>query len=123
MSGSDEEQPVTGTISILVEAAPQGLMQYTLDAVGGPQVWHSVLLAHDDAVMGKARNEVETAHLLVRGSIEYAQRDVPSLVVGGVTLDLRQGPTGNAQVASIGDARFLVSEWTAVKERDDPQLG
>ena len=50
----DEAERVTGSIVIIVEAAPQGALRYSLDAEGPRRVWQTVLLAHDDAVMGAA---------------------------------------------------------------------
>lgn len=108
------EQPVDGSIVIMVEAAPQGLMQYTLDPDARQPVWQAVLIAHDDAVIGAATSPEQTADLLVRGSVECIRRSVPSLDVGGLTMRPEVGPNDNAQIVAAGDARFLRSEWDAV---------
>lgn len=108
------EQPVDGSIVIVVEAAPQGLMQYTLDPDARLPIWQAVLVAHDDAVIGAATSPEQTADLLVRGSVECIRRSVPSLDVGGLTMRPEVGPNDNAQIVAAGDARFLRSEWDAV---------
>lgn len=108
------EQPVDGSIVIVVEAAPQGLMQYTLDPDARQPIWQAVLIAHDDAVIGAATSPEQTADLLVRGSVECIRRSVPSLDVGGLTMRPEVGPNDNAQIVAAGDARFLRSEWDAV---------
>lgn len=108
------EQPVDGSIVIVVEAAPQGLMQYTLDPDARQPVWRAVLIAHDDAVIGTATSPEQTADLLVRGSVECIRRSIPSLDVGGLTMRPEVGPNDNAQIVAAGDARFLRSEWDAV---------
>ena len=108
------EQPVDGSIVIMVEAAPQGLMQYTLDPDARQPVWRAVLIAHDDAVIGAATSPEQTADLLVRGSVECIRRSIPSLDVGGLTMRPEVGPNDNAQIVAAGDARFLRSEWDAV---------
>jgi len=108
------ERPVDGSIVLVVEAAPQGLMQYTLDPDARQPVWRVVLIAHDDAVIGTATSPEQTADLLVRGSVECIRRDVPSLDVGGLTMRPEVGPHDNAQIVAAGDARFLRSEWNAV---------
>ncbi|WP_447912887.1 hypothetical protein [Microbacterium phyllosphaerae] len=108
------EQPVDGSIVIMVEAAPQGLMQYTLDPDARRPVWRAVLIAHDDAVIGAATSPEQTADLLVRGSVECIRRSIPSLDVGGLTMRPEVGPNDNAQIVAAGDARFLRSEWDAV---------
>ncbi|MFS0851977.1 hypothetical protein [Microbacterium sp. 179-I 3D4 NHS] len=113
------EEPVSVPVVIRVEAAPQGLMEYTLDPEGSDRVWHSVLLAHDDAVIGEASSPEQTAILLVRGSIECIRRGVPSIIVGGLTLRPERGPNGNARIVAAGEARLLPSEWEAVKRRLD----
>lgn len=112
-SAADEES-IVGEIEIEVEAAPQGLMRFTLDAAGPARVWHSMLIAHDDAVIGAASSPEQTAELLVRGSIECVRGFIPSLEVGGLTMRPERGPNDNAQIVAAGDARFLVSEWIAV---------
>lgn len=108
------EQPVDGSIVVMVEAAPQGLMQYTLDPDARQPVWRAILIAHDDAVIGAATSPEQTADLLVRGSIECIRRSIPSLDVGGLTMRPEVGPNDNAQIVAAGDARFLRSEWDAV---------
>ncbi|MGN7949951.1 hypothetical protein ACTJKH_14480 [Microbacterium sp. 22215] len=108
------EQPVDGSIVIVVEAAPQGLMQYTLDPDARQPIWRALLIAHDDAVIGAATSPEQTADLLVRGSVECIRRSVPSLDVGGLTMRPEVGPNDNAQIVAAGDARFLRSEWDAV---------
>ncbi|WP_176697225.1 hypothetical protein [Microbacterium sp. 3J1] len=113
MSTGDEES-VVGEIEIEVEAAPQGLMRFTLDAAGKGRVWHSMLIAHDDQVIGAASSPEQTAELLVRGSIECVREFIPSLEVGGLTMRPERGPNDNAQIVAAGEARFLTSEWTAV---------
>ncbi|WP_223628715.1 hypothetical protein [Microbacterium sp. EST19A] len=107
-------EPVTGSIVIQVEAAPQGMMRCTLDAAGPQRVWWTVLLAHDDAVMGAATSPEQMANLLIRGSIECIRQSVPSLEVGGLTMRLEPGPNDNAQVVSTGPARYRSSEWAAL---------
>lgn len=115
MSGYEGvEQPVDGSIVIMVEAAPQGLMQYTLDPDSRQPFWCAVLIAHDDAVIGAATSPEQTADLLVRGSVECIRRSIPSLDVGGLTMRPEVGPNDNAQIVAAGDARFLRSEWDAV---------
>lgn len=109
-----DEQPVDGSIVIMVEAAPQGLMQYTLDPDARQPVWQAVLIAHDDAVIGAATSPEQTADLLVRGSVECIRRSIPSLDVGGLTMRPERGPNDNAQIVAAGEARFLRSEWDAV---------
>jgi hypothetical protein len=113
------EEPVTCWVTIRVEAAPQGLLEYTLDPDGPGRVWHSVLLAHDDAVIGGAESPEQTALLLVRGSTEYIRRSIPSLVVGGMTLRPEPGPTGNALIVAEGEGRVIPAEWEAVKRQLD----
>ncbi|WP_311244188.1 hypothetical protein [Microbacterium sp. WCS2018Hpa-23] len=108
------EQPVDGSIVVMVEAAPQGLMQYTLDPDARQPAWRAILIAHDDAVIGAATSPEQTADLLVRGSIECIRRSIPSLDVGGLTMRPEVGPNDNAQIVAAGDARFLRSEWDAV---------
>lgn len=108
------EQPVDGSIVVMVEAAPQGLMRYTLDPDARQPVWRAILIAHDDAVIGAATSPEQTADLLVRGSIECIRRSIPSLDVGGLTMRPEVGPNDNAQIVAAGDARFLRSEWDAV---------
>ncbi|MBT2476256.1 hypothetical protein J7E68_17180 [Microbacterium sp. ISL-103] len=109
-----EERPVAGSIMIVVEAAPQGLLQYTLDPDDRQPVWQAVLVAHDDAVMGAATSPEQTAELLVRGSIECIRLSIPSLDVGGLTMRPEVGPNDNAQIVAAGDATYLMSEWSAV---------
>ena len=117
------EQPVTGSIVIVVEAAPQGLMQYTLEPDVRKPVWQAVLVAHDDAVIGAAASPEQTADLLVRGSVECIRRSIPSLDVGGLTMRPEVGPNDNAQIVAAGDARFLLSEWETVRRQiDEPDL-
>lgn len=112
MSGIDEAgEPVSGSIIIQVEAAPQGMMRCTLDAAGPHREWWSVLLAHDDAVMGAATSPEQMANLLVRGSIECIRQSVPSLEVGGLTMRVEPGPNDNAQIVSSGPARYRAAEW------------
>ncbi|WP_341957614.1 hypothetical protein [Microbacterium sp. LWH13-1.2] len=108
------EQPIDGSIVIMVEAAPQGLMQYTLDPDARQPVWRAILIAHDDAIIGAATSPEQTADLLVRGSVECIRRSIPSLDVGGLTMRPEVGPNDNAQIVAAGDARFLRSEWDAV---------
>lgn len=123
MAGVNEtEQPISGSIVIQVEAAPQGLLHYTLDPEGVGRVWETMLIAHDDLVVGVARNEVEAAHGLVRGSIECIKQQIPSLDVGGVRMWPEPGPNGNASIHAEGGATYLPSEWTTVKQ-DNPGLG
>lgn len=109
----DEEEPVTGSIIIHVEAAPQGMMRFTLDADEPQRAWWTVLLAHDDAVMGAAASPEQMANLLVRGSIDCIRLSIPSLEVGGLTMRLEPGPNDNAQIVSTGPARFRLAEWEA----------
>ncbi|MBO9625755.1 MAG: hypothetical protein J7484_05200 [Microbacterium sp.] len=109
------EQPFTGFIVIQVEAAPQGMMRYTLDPEGEHRTWRSVLLAHDDAVMGAASSPEQTADLLVRGSIECIRQEIPSLQVGGLMMWPEPGPHNNAQIVASGEAVFVESEWEAVR--------
>ncbi|WP_311259462.1 hypothetical protein [Microbacterium sp. WCS2018Hpa-9] len=111
---AEDEQPVAGSIVIVVEAAPQGLMQYTLDPDDRQPAWQAVLVAHDDAVMGAATTPEQTAELLVRGSVECIKQSIPSLEVGGLTMRPELGPNDNAQIVAAGEARFLRSEWEAV---------
>ena len=106
-------EPVSGSIIIEVEAAPQGIMRFTLDAEGPRRAWWTVLLAHDDAVMGAAASPEQMANLLVRGSIDCIRLSVPSLEVGGLTMRLEPGPNDNAQIVSAGPARFRPAEWEA----------
>jgi len=110
----EEDEPVAGSIIIEVEAAPQGVMRFTLDAEGPRRAWWTVLLAHDDAVMGAAASPEQMANLLVRGSIDCIRLSVPSLEVGGLTMRLEPGPNDNAQIVSAGAARFRPIEWEAV---------
>lgn len=122
-ANSGVEQPVVGSIMIVVEAAPQGLMQYTLDPDDRQPVWQAVLIAHDDAVIGAATSPEQTADLLVRGSIECIQRSIPSLDVGGLTMRPEVGPNDNAQIVAAGDASFLLSEWRAVvRQVEKPEV-
>ncbi|MGK3947541.1 hypothetical protein [Microbacterium sp. K2] len=114
-----DEQPVAGSIVIVVEAAPQGLVQYTLDPDDRQPSWQVVLVAHDDAVMGAAMTPEQTAELLVRGSVECIRQSIPSLEVGGLTMRPELGPNDNAQIVAAGDASFLKSEWDAVVRRAD----
>ncbi|MFJ4996851.1 hypothetical protein ACIP5T_01745 [Microbacterium sp. NPDC088619] len=113
------EQPVAGSIVIVVEAAPQGLMQYTLDPDDRQPVWQVVLVAHDDAVMGSVTTPEQTAELLVRGSVECIRQSIPSLEVGGLTMRPELGPNDNAQIVAAGEASFLRSEWDAVVRQVD----
>ncbi|MDY0982941.1 hypothetical protein SOM10_03480 [Microbacterium sp. CFBP9023] len=108
------EQPIAGSIVIVVEAAPQGLLQYTLDPDERQPEWQVILIAHDDAVMGAATTPEQTAELLVRGSVECIRQSIPSLEVGGLTMRPELGPNDNAQVVAAGEAIFLQSEWDAV---------
>lgn len=122
------ERPVVGGIIVVVEAAPQGLMQYTLDPEARTPVWQAMVIAHDDAVMASAATPEQTADLLVRGSIECIRRSIPSLIVDGVTMRPEVGPNDNAQIVAAGEARFLRSEWDAVagpsdEESDGDSLG
>jgi len=110
------EQPIAGSIVIVVEAAPQGLLQYTLDPDDRQPEWQVILIAHDDAVMGAATTPEQTAELLVRGSVECIRQSIPSLEVGGLTMRPELGPNDNAQIVAAGDAIFLQSEWDAVVE-------
>lgn len=116
------EQPVDGSIVIMVEAAPQGLMQYTLDPDARQPVWRAILIAHDDAVIGAATSPEQTADLLVRGSVECIRRSIPSLDVGGLTMRPEVGPNDNAQIVAAGDARFLRSEWDAVVREAEQEV-
>ncbi|OAN40199.1 hypothetical protein [Microbacterium sp. H83] len=109
-----EDRPVDGRIEIEVEAAPQGLLRFTLDADGAARRWHSMLIAHDDAVIATASSPEQTAELLVRGGIQCIRGLIPSLEVGGLTMRPEIGPNDNAQIVAAGDARFLTSEWRAV---------
>ncbi|MCP1430069.1 hypothetical protein [Microbacterium foliorum] len=113
------EQPIVGGIIVVVEAAPQGLMQYTLDPEARTPIWQAVIIAHDDAVIASATTPEQTADLLVRGSIECIRRSIPSLTVDGLTMRPEVGPNDNAQIVAAGEARFLRSEWDAVAERPD----
>ena len=108
------EQPIAGSIVIVVEAAPQGLLQYTLDPDDRRPEWQVILIAHDDAVMGAATTPEQTAELLVRGSVECIRQSIPSLEVGGLTMRPELGPNDNAQIVAAGEAIFLQSEWDAV---------
>lgn len=115
MGGVDEaEEPVTGSIIIQVEAAPQGMLRCTLDPPGPRRAWWTALLAHDDAVMGAATSPEQMANLLVRGSIECVRQRIPSLEVGGLTMRPEPGPNDNAQIVSTGPARYRASEWEAL---------
>ncbi|WP_311245392.1 MULTISPECIES: hypothetical protein [unclassified Microbacterium] len=116
------EDMVDGSIVIQVEAAPQGLIHYTLDPEGVGQIWEAMLVAHEDSVVGAARAPEEAAHVLVRGSIECIKRQIPSLEVGGVRMWPERGRDGSAQIHAEGGARYLPSEWDSVK-RDSPGLG
>ncbi|WP_157534422.1 hypothetical protein [Microbacterium sp. Leaf320] len=116
------EQPVDGSIVIMVEAAPQGLMQYTLDPDARQPVWRAILIAHDDAIIGAATSPEQTADLLVRGSVECIRRSIPSLDVGGLTMRPEVGPNDNAQIVAAGDARFLRSEWDAVVREIEDEI-
>lgn len=111
------EQPIAGSIVIVVEAAPQGLLQYTLDPDDRQPAWQVILIAHDDAVMGAATTPEQTAELLVRGSVECIRQSIPSLEVGGLTMRPELGPNDNAQIVAAGEAIFLQSEWDAVVEQ------
>lgn len=111
------EQPIAGSIVIVVEAAPQGLLQYTLDPDERQPEWQVILIAHDDAVMGAATTPEQTAELLVRGSVECIRQSIPSLEVGGLTMRPELGPNDNAQIVAAGEAIFLQSEWDAVVEQ------
>ncbi len=113
-TNAGDEQPIAGSIVIVVEAAPQGLLQYTLDPDDRQPEWQVVLVAHDDAVMGAATTPEQTAELLVRGSVECIRQSIPSLEVGGLTMRPELGPNDNAQIVAAGDASFLQSEWDAV---------
>lgn len=77
------EEPLEGAIEVVVEAAPQGILRYTLDPEGPDRVWSESLLAHDDTVIGSVTSPEQVADLLVRGSIACIARDIPSLTVGG----------------------------------------
>lgn len=114
-----DEQPVAGSIVIVVEAAPQGLMQYTLDPDDRQPIWQVTLVAHDDAVIGAATTPERTAELLVRGSIECIRQSIPSLEVGGLTMRPELSPNDNAQIVAAGEASFLKSEWESVVRRMD----
>ena len=119
-----DEEPVAGSIVIVVEAAPQGLMQFTLDPDVRQPAWQVMLVAHDDAVMGAVTTPEQTAELLVRGSVECIRQSIPSLEVGGLTMRPELGPNDNAQIVAAGDASFLKSEWEAVvRTREDPPEG
>ena len=111
------EAPVHGAIEIVVEAAPQGMLRYTLDPDVPSRVWTETLLAHDDSVIGSVSSPEQTAELLVRGSIECIARESPSLVVGGLTMRPELGPHRNAQIVAAGAATFRDSEWADVKRR------
>ncbi|WP_217184096.1 hypothetical protein [Streptomyces sp. AC495_CC817] len=116
MSGRrSTETPIVGVIAVTVEAAPQGLVRFTLDPEGEDRVWSTMLLAHDDAVIGTATSPVRTAELLVRGSIDCIRQSLPSLEVGGLTMRPEPGPNNNAQIVAAGEARFLASEWESVR--------
>lgn len=118
MAGSGQaEEPTAGVIALRVEAAPQGLLEYTLDPEGGTRAWHGILVAHDDAVMGAASTPEQTAELLVRGSIECIRQVIPSIEVGGLTMRPEVGPHENAQIVAAGEARFIRAEWKAVTQR------
>lgn len=121
MGGYEQgEQPVVGEIIVVVEAAPQGLMQYTLDPEARTPIWQALIIAHDDAVIGAVTTPEQTADLLVRGSIECIRRSIPSLMVDGLTMRPEVGPNDNAQIVAAGEARFLRSEWdAAVAQTDD----
>lgn len=118
-ASSGTEQPVDGSVVIHVEAAPQGMLAYTLDPDGADRVWHEVLLAHDDAVIGAATSPEQTAWLLVQGAITCIRREMPSLDVGGVTMRPETGPHGTVRIVAAGGARFLLSEWAAVARGSD----
>lgn len=109
-----------GAIEMVVEAAPQGLLRYTLDPDSLQRVWIETLVAHDDSVIGAATSPEQTAELLVRGSIECIAREIPSLVVGGLTMHPELGPHRNAQIVAAGRATFIASEWDAVRRRTLP---
>lgn len=111
------EVPFDGAIELVVEAAPHGLLRYTLDPDLPRRVWGESLLAHDDAVIGAATSPEQTAELLVRGGIDCIAREIPSLLVGGLTMRPELGPHGNAQIVAAGPASFIASEWEAVKRR------
>lgn len=118
---STGERAVDGGIIVVVEAAPQGLMQYTLDPDARQPVWQALVIAHDDAVIATAVTPEQTAEMLVRGSIECIRRSIPSLTVDGLTMRPEVGPNDNAQIVAAGEARFLRSEWDAVlRQADDP---
>ncbi|WP_067199828.1 hypothetical protein [Microbacterium sp. XT11] len=124
MDGSTPvEQPVTGFIVIHVEAAPQGIVRFTLDPEGPARSWRSELLAHDDAVIGAATSPEQTADLLVRGSIECIRRDLPSLQVGGVMMWPEPGPHNNAMIVASGEATFLRTEWERLAHADGGAAG
>lgn len=114
MDGIEDEAPVTGSLVIQVEAAPQGVLRYTVDPDGPQRVWQTALLAHDDVVMGAATSPEQAAALLVRGSIDHIRERLPSLEVGGLTMRPEPGPNGNAQIVSTGTVRFRASEWEAL---------
>lgn len=114
-----DEKTVVGEIEIEVEAAPQGLMRFSLHERGAESVWHSMLIAHDDAVIGAVSSPEQTADLLVRGSIDCIRGIIPSLEVGGLTMRPEPGPNNNAQIVAAGAARFLASEWRAVRRADE----
>ena len=115
--GTQAERPYTGFIVAHVEAAPQGMLRYTLDPEGEERRWVSVLLAHDNAVMGVASSPEQTADLLVRGSIEFIGRSIPSLRVGGLMMWPEPGPHNNAVIVASGEAVYLLSEREA-RRRD-----
>nr|WP_201469878.1 hypothetical protein [Microbacterium hydrocarbonoxydans] len=111
------EEPFEGAIELVVEAAPQGMLRYTLDPEGPRRVWSEALLAHDDTVIGSVTSPEQAAELLVRGSIECIAREIPSLVVGGLTMRPELGPHLNAQIVAAGAATFRTSEWELVRRR------
>lgn len=115
------EVPFHGVIEIVVEAAPQGMLRYTLDPDGPSRVWSETLLAHDDSVIGSAGSPEQTAELLVRGSIGCIAREIPSLLVGGLTMRPEMGPHRNAQIVAAGAATFRASEWAVVRRRALPE--
>lgn len=108
-----DEKPVIGSIVIEVEAAPQGMLRCTLESDTRAPRWLTLVVAHDDAVLGTARLPEQAAHLLVRGGIASIGRSIPSLRVGGVRMRPEAGPDGNAQIRASGEAIFLRSEWEA----------
>lgn len=111
------EEPLEGAIEVVVEAAPQGILRYTLDPEGPDRVWSESLLAHDDTVIGSVTSPEQVADLLVRGSIACIARDIPSLTVGGLTMRPELGPHRNAQIVAAGSASFKPSEWESVRGR------